>query len=454
MSNEKPEDKWKREKQYQAPAPIPAGQPPVAQGDDTRWLQEKRGNQAAHPPGHGPGPVKPPSGGPEAQWLREKQAPPQNQPSSPATGLETQWLREKQGRQLPITQPGPDQQWLREKQGLPPLTPPPPGPGSPNRPPLPTQESGWQQAKVGSPAPKAGRSRSGLYLGLGLGAVILIVAIGVLAFILLSPKSSSSPTATSGPTATTGLTSTSGLTGSPASTGAPTTGSGGQAGLTTAPATLALPTLAVPTAPAATTISASDSARLVSLAEEAAKNSRWDEVIQSLELLDTADPNYGRAKPLLVKAYFQLGEQQVAQTTNNQESANRALINYRKANALDPGFAGLAQALHRAEVYAQGLLQFDSDQFSQAVDTLKPLYDEKQTEKEGVHYRNTANILYDALIKLGDNSFNLNSLNGLAQARAFYSEALALDVANKDLANSKLQQADRAIKLLSPVPTK
>jgi hypothetical protein len=170
-------------------------------------------------------------------------------------------------------------------------------------------------------------------------------------------------------------------------------------------------------------------------------------------LLDPSDPNYGRAKPLLVNAYFQLGEQQAAQPANTQESAYRALNNYRKANALDPDFAGLAQALHRAEVYAQGLLQFDSDQFSQAVDTLKPLYDDTQTEKEGVHYRNTPELLYEALIKLGDNSFNLNSLDGLNQDRAFYSEAQALEVANKDLANSKLQQADRAIKLLLPVPT-
>lgn len=439
MSYERPEDNWKREKQYQPPAPVPAGPPPAAPGEETRWQQEKQGRP--YPQSGAPGP-----GEPEAQWLREKQGQP-----PPATGPEARWLREKQG-QPPAgsTQPGPDRQWLREKQGQPPLTPPPPGPGGPNRPPVSPEEAAWQQAKAAPPVTRAGRSRTGLYLALGLGAVVLIVVIAVLGFMLLSPKSSPTPTATvTAPAATTSPTT-------PAATAAVTPG-GGQIGVTTPAATIALPTLEATTAPVSTTVSAGDSARLVALAEEAAKNNRWDEVVQSLELLAPTDPNFGRAKPLLVKAYFQLGEQQVGQTSNSQESAYRALTFYRKANVLDPGFAGLAQALRRAEIYAQGLLEFDSDQFRQTVDTLKPLYAEKltaQTANEGVHYRNTAELLYNSLLKLGDNSFNLNNLDGLNQAKAFYTEALALEVANKDLANSKLQQVDRAIKLLGPAPTK
>lgn len=449
MSYEKPEDKWKREKQYQPPAPVPAGPPTAAAGDETRWNQENQGQarqanpgQVAPSPQNGPEaqwvrekqgqrPAPPPVPGPETQWAREKQGQPQNQPPA---APDARWLQEKQGQQLPPGyRPGQDQQWLREKQGQHPAG----APGGPNRPPAAPEEIAWHQAKGAAATPPA-RSRSGLYLLLGISALVLIIAIAVLVFLLLTQKSGQSTTTT--PT----------ILPTPAATTAAVTTATGVV-QTTTPAVTSLPALTP--GPAATTMTANDSARLVGLAEEAARNSRWEEVVQSLELLGETDQNFNRAKPLLVKAYFELGEQQLSQGSNTQESANRTLIYYRKANALDPGFEGLSRALQRAELYGQGLLQFDSEQFSQAVTTLKPLYDEKQLEREGVHYRNTGEILYTAYIKLGDSSFNLNSLADLTRAKARYGEALALDVNNKDQANAKLQQVDRAIKLLGPTPT-
>lgn len=437
MSYEKPEDKWKREKQYQPPAPGQPGRPPVAPGDEARWHQEKQGRIAARPGGPGPNqpPAPQPPNGPEAQWLREKQG--QRPVPPPPNGPEQQWLREKQGQQPP--QVGPEQQWLREKQGQPPVGTPPPLPGRPNQPPLSQQEIGWHQAK-NVPTATVKRSRTGLYLGLGIGAVLLVAAIIILAIVLLSPKSGPSTTATTTVVASTETATTAAVTTARA--------------VTTAPGIVAVTTPPINQSPVPTTVSIGDSARLLVLAEDAAKNSRWEDVIKSLELLSTTDPNFSKGKPLLVKAYFELAEQQVTQGGNNEESANRALIYYRKASAIDPSFEGLGKALQRAEKYAVGVLQYESEQYNQTVNTLRPLYDESQLEKEGVHYRNTADILYNSYIKLGDNLFNLNNVADLTQARGRYSEALALDVNNKDVANSKLQQVDRAIKLLGPTPKK
>lgn len=383
--------------------------------------------------------------------LGEKQGGP------PPNPQEQQWLREKQG-QAPAGRNPQEQQWLREKQGQggPPPTQHMPGVNRPLNP----QEQQWLRQNQGGRAPvvtlsppvQVKKSRVGLYVGLGIGIVILVAAIAVLAIIILSPKSGPA-TATAinaaNPTTAPAITA---ATVNPVTTVAPTT----VAATTSAPTNVAA-TTASPTTPAAavatTTAASGDSARLVSLADEAAKNSRWDEVIQSLEQLSTSDPNYSKAKPLLVKAYFESGQQEVAKGTNTQDSANKALNFYRKASAIDPNYADLADALRRADTYARGLLQYESEQYAQVVATLKPLYDEGELEKEGSHYRNSADLLYNSYIKLGDATFNITNQQDLLKSRAQYAMALTLDVLNKDEANSKLQQADRAVKLLGPTPT-
>ncbi len=192
----------------------------------------------------------------------------------------------------------------------------------------------------------------------------------------------------------------------------------------------------------------------MSLAQDAANNSRWQDVVNSLELLSPSDPNFSKAKPLLVKAYFQLGEQAVADKSNSQVSANLALTNFRKANALDPNYEGLAKELQRADTFATGLLQYQSEQYSQAVDTIKPLYDEAQLQTEGAHYRNTPAILYNSYLKLGDKVFNASNAEALEKARNFYSLALTVDAPDKDEAKGKLQQVTAALKLLGPTPKK
>jgi tetratricopeptide (TPR) repeat protein len=503
MSHERPEDKWKREKQYQAPAP---GQPnPPA--DEAQWMQEKQGRVAARP--------NQPQNPQEQQWMREKQGgqaqPPQPNPNGQPSGQEQQWMREKQGAPAqpsrPTGQPGgqpsgqeaqwmqekrggappatPEQQWMREKQGnfggqpnqyqgpaqgaAPPTIrgpvpgsaagrdqwmrekqgPPPqttqPGPQPTNRTPG-QDELAWHQEKNFTQPNSGKKAKSGngkLYLILGVVAVLVVAAIVVVVILLLGSKNPSNPTATATAGATTAATSN--------TTAAATTGS---AAGTTAPVTTAPTTEVASTTPAATTSSAGDSARLLSLAQDAANNSRWQDVVNSLELLAPSDPNFSKAKPLLVKAYVELGKQAVAVKTNSQASANLALTNFRKAIALDPNFEGLAKDLQRADTYAQGLLQYQSELYSQAVDTIKPLYDESQLQTEGTHYRNTADILYDSYLKQGDKVFNASNADALAQARNFYSLALAVDAPNKDEANSKLQQVTAALKLLSATPKK
>ena len=450
MSHERPEDKWKREKQYQAPGP---GQPnPPA--EEAQWMQEKQGRVAARP--------NQPQNPQEAQWMREKQGNFGGQPSAPPTvqGLaqgRDQWMREKQGNfggqyqglvpaPAPPTVQGPAQgrdQWMREKQGLAPQ-PTQPGPQPANRTPG-QDELAWHQEKNFNPANSAQKAKSGngkLYIILGIVAVLVVTAIVIVVILLLAPKNPSSPTATTSAGATTATSST---------TAPVTTGS---AAVTTTPVTTAPATEVASTTPAATTTSAGDSARLLSLAQDAANNSRWQDVVNSLELLSPSDPNFSKAKPLLVKAYVELGRQAVADKTNSQASANLALTNFRKANALDPSYQGLAKDLQRADTYAQGLLQYQSEMYSQAVDTIKPLYDESQLQTEGTHFRNTADILYDSYLKQGDKVFNATNAEALAQARNFYSLALAVDAPNKDEANSKLQQVAAALKLLSATPKK
>lgn len=473
MSHERPEDKWKREKQYQPPATGQAGPPSNAPADEAYWMQEKQGRVA--PRSNQPGPNQPqnpqeqqwlrekqgqfsapPPNGQEQQWMREKQGQPvqPGQPSrpsgpeaqwmaekrggSPAPTPEQQWMREKQGQPAPNPQPGQDQ-WMREKQGLPPLATQP-GPQPTNR--TPTQEElAWHQAKnFNAPGNKAPGNRK-LYVILGIVGAVVLIAIVAVVILLLAPKNPPTPAATATASVTTAAPTTAPAT----TTGAVTTA----APTTTAPSTKGAVTTAAPT-----TGSAGDSAKLLNLAQDAANNSRWQDVVNSLELLSPSDPNFSKAKPLLVKAYFQLGEQAVADKTNSQESANLALTNFRKANALDPNFEGLAKELQRADTFAQGLLQYQSEQYSQAVDTIKPLYDESQLQTEGVHYRNTADILYNSYLKLGDKVFNTSNAADLEKARNFYSLALAVEAPNKDEANSKLQMVTAALKLLSATPKK
>jgi hypothetical protein len=419
------------------------------------WMDENRGQvpgQGAGQGGNQYGQQGQPNG--QEQWMAEKRGPVpgQQNPNGGQPGRQggqpngqEQWMAEKRGgptpgqngqanQYRPSGQVGPaadPNQWMREKQGGP----------VPFAAQSSADEAAWHQEK-NFKAPSSGGNRN-LYFILGGVGALVVAAIVVVVILLLAPKNPSNPTATATAGPTTAATSN--------TTAAATTAS---AARTTAPVTTAPATEVASTTPAATTTSAGDSARLLSLAQDAANNSRWQDVVNSLELLAPSDPNFSKAKPLLVKAYVELGKQAVAVKTNSQASANLALTNFRKANALDPNYEGLAKDLQRADTYAQGLLQYQSELYSQAVDTIKPLYDEAQLKTEGTHYRNTADILYDSYLKQGDKVFNVSNADALAQARNFYSLALAVDAPNKDEANSKLQQVTAALKLLSATPKK
>ena len=383
MSYERPEDKWRWEKEGQGPA----------QDEEVNERTEKHILPGQPNPGAVPGQYQYPpqnqngNSGNQNQWMAEKQGRPSQPPGQGQnyqggntgyySGNQDQWMAEKRGGPVPPV-PGqapvmgvgkprgrasrpPNQgqfvgpasdpnQWMREKQGLPPLT------GA--------DEAAWHQEKGFQPPPKgAGSNRRLIFILGGIGAVVLI-AIIVVVILLLMPKPGPNPaaTATAGPAVspsaavtTTAATTAAVVTTAPVTTVAATTASVTTAAATTAPVT---------TGPA--TAAASNSAKLLSTAQDAANNNRWQDVVNALEPLAQSDPNFSKAKPLLVKAYVKLGEQAVADKSNSQELANVALTNFRKANALDSAFDGLAKELQQADTYATGLLQFNSEQYQQA----------------------------------------------------------------------------------------
>lgn len=184
MSYERPEDKWKREKQYQAPTPGQPKPPANSPADEAYWMQEKQGRLATQP--------NQPQNPQEAQWMREKQGGPRQPPS--ANGQETQWMQEKRGGAPPppapqeqqwmrekqgnfgvpptqAQQPGQDQ-WMREKQGLPPQTTQP-GPQQINLTPA-QNELAWHQEKNFKPAGTSSNRK--LFIILGIVAVLIVAA--------------------------------------------------------------------------------------------------------------------------------------------------------------------------------------------------------------------------------------------------------------------------------------
>ena len=402
---------WMAEKRGPVPGQQnPNGGQPGRQGGQPngqeQWMAEKRGGPTPGQNGQqftGGQQYRQQSGQPSgAQWMAEKRG----EPVPGQNGQANQYR--PSGQVGPAADPN---QWMREKQGGP----------VPFAAQSSAVEAAWHQEK-NFKAPSSGGNRN-LYFILGGVGALVVIAIVVVVILLLQPKTPPVPAATA------------------------------TAAITTAAVTTSSATTAAVTTAAVTTSPANDSAKLLTLAQDATNKQNWQDVVSTLELLSPSDPNFSKAKPLLVNAYVKLGEQAVADKSNSQESANLALTNFRKANALDASFAGLAAELQQADTFATGLLQFNSEQYQQAVNTIKPLYDSSATQVDGVHYRNTGDILYNSYLKLGDKVFNPGNVDALNQARNFYSLALAVDVDNKDDAKKKLLQVTNALKLMGPTPT-
>jgi hypothetical protein len=391
------EANWMREKQGLPPLP-PRENRQSSSPEELNWLREKQGLPPIQPSpggGHSPSPE-------EINWLREKQGlPPQSGPGTgPSSPQELNWLREKQGLPpLPVPAqklpPSAQQnQWLREKQGLPPAAPPPPK----------------------SKLPVV------LLAVIGLLVVVAIVLAGLLV-VLPGLNKQATPTAQA-----------------VVATPTPSTP---RVSVFTPPPTVPTTQSAEPTGAAT-----SGSQKILALGQDAVKNKRWAEAVQALETIDTADPNYATAKPLLVQAYFELGTQAAKQNPNSQESANQAVTYFHKAQQLDPNYAGLKAATQQAELYAQARVQYDSDKCFLAAPTLDQLYKLVKSEKPDARYRDTAELLYNCLIAIGDDQAKQNSKQGWANAKTFYIQARNLDVSNKTVAISKINEADQALSRL------
>ena len=362
--------------------------------------------------------------------MREKQGLPPLPPSAGGGGHspspeEISGMREKQGLPPLASPPGQpvapqEANWMREKQGLPPL------PVTPQNPPSSAQTNQWMREKQGLPPAAPPKPKSKL-------TAILLAAIGVLAvavmalvgLLVILPGVNKSAT----PTAQAGL-----------ATSTPTTR---RVSVFTPPPTVP-PTEGLEPTLAAT----SESQKILALGQEAVKNKRWAEAIQAFEAINSTDPNYATAKPLLVQSYFELATQATQQNPNSQESANQAVTYFHKAQQLDPNYAGLKAATQKAELYAQARVQYDSDRCFMAVPTLDQLYKLVKSEKPDARYRDTAELFYNCLVAIGDDQAKQNSKQGWANAKAFYIQARDLDVVNKAVAISKINEADQALSKL------
>jgi hypothetical protein len=416
------EANWMREKQGLPPLPPRDNHQPSSQ-EELNWMREKQGLPPLPPsPGgsHSPSPE-------ELNWMREKQGlPPLANPGAPASSPEElNWMREKQGLP-PLANPAgsstsPQEiNWMREKQGLPPL------PVAPQRPPSSAQTNQWMREKQGLPPIAAPPPKSKLpAILLGVIGLLVVAVIGLVALLVVLPGLNKAAT----PTAQAGLATTT-----------PTTR---RVAVFTPPPTVP-PTEALEPTVAAT----GESQKILALGQEAVKNKRWAEAIQAFETISPTDPNYAAAKPLLVQAYFELATQAAQQNPNSQESANQAVTYFHKAQQLDPEYAGLKAATQKAELYAQARLQYDSDQCCVATPTLEQLYKVVKSEKPDGRYRDTAELYYNCLIAIGDDQAKPNNKQGWANAKSFYIKARDLDVANKTVAISKINEADQALSKL------
>lgn len=392
--------------------------------DEANWMREKQGLPPLPPRDN-----RQPSSQEELNWMREKQGLPPLPPSQgggrPPSPEELNWMREKQGLP-PLANPAgsPTSQqelnWMREKQGLPPL------PVSPQNLPPSAQPNQWMREKQGLPpvAPPQPKSKIPAIL-LAVIGLLVVAVIGLVALLVILPGLNKSAT----PTAQAGL-----------ATSTPTTR---RVAVFTPPPTVPSTEGLEPTIAAT-----GDSQKILALGQEAVKNKRWAEAIQAFEAISSTDPNYAAAKPLLVQAYFELASQATQQNPNSQESANQAVTYFHKAQQLDPNYAGLKAATQKAELYAQARVQYDSDQCFLANPTLEQLYKLVKSEKPDGRYRDTAELYYNCLIAIGDDQAKPNSKQGWANAKAFYIKARDLDVTNKAIAISKINEADQALSKL------
>jgi tetratricopeptide (TPR) repeat protein len=181
---------------------------------------------------------------------------------------------------------------------------------------------------------------------------------------------------------------------------------------------------------------------------------KWDEVVANLEKLSPSDGPYAAAKPLLIKSYVNLAQALADSQDNSQDNAKRTLDFYNKALNLDPSNPDIIVPKDKADTYLKGRVAFDSRQWQEATNNLNALYSNIKAANSAAKYRDTAELLYNSLIQLGDIQLSQNQLDA---AKSKYQQAQSLDVADKALVLSKLadveQRQSQTQTAAKPTPT-
>ncbi|HEX2913501.1 MAG TPA: carboxypeptidase-like regulatory domain-containing protein [Chloroflexia bacterium] len=213
------------------------------------------------------------------------------------------------------------------------------------------------------------------------------------------------------------------------------------------PANLPVITVAAPALPK------NEAERILQAGQTAFNASRWEEVVAALSTLGPNDSTYEQARPLLVKAYYELGMAELKiDNSNNLASAEKTANFLRAANKLNPEYSGLKTALDRAELYAKARAQYDNQQCNFAVNPLGELYNQIKSENAAAKYRDTAELYYNCLIIVGELTEKQDNKAAWQEAKQRYTQAQGIDVADKSLAQGHLEAVERKINPPTPTP--
>ena len=303
------------------------------------------------------------------------------------------------------------------------------------------REKGMPPTGYYAPPPPPRRNPGGVSTGLLVGLIVLVVVLAITLTVLVTLLVTGFFNAPGNKTVVIFATPTAEPTTASVFVPRPTTTITTFASVPTSTPAVATDTTTAPftTAPV-TTNASSDPDTIFNAGNVAFNAGKWDEVIANLEKLSPSDGPYVAAKPLLVKSYANLAQSLIDGQDNSQDNAKRTLDLYNKALALDSNNTDISSAKDIADNYLKGRTFFDSRQWQDAFNTLNTLYSNIKATSPTAKYRDTAEMLYNSLIQLGDIQLAQNQLD---DARNKYQQAQTLDVADKSVAQTKLADIDQ-----------
>jgi tetratricopeptide (TPR) repeat protein len=186
-------------------------------------------------------------------------------------------------------------------------------------------------------------------------------------------------------------------------------------------------------------------------AKDHLEQGNWNEAIRILEQLREQAPGFQtrEVQQSLFDAYFRNGVELMAAAGDSPDVMGQAIQSFELALSILPNDQTALEEREFADLYRQGYLSYNQEDWPTAVDALRELYDSRPDYMDG----RGRSLLCTSYLRLGDAYQGAGDVTSLEQALTQYQEVLAIDGCDHVEAAVKEREVYATLHPPTPTPT-